>query len=55
MKTLKSRTVWTLIFTFVTNGFIAIQGDFDPMVVVVVNACLTALATYFKVTPSQQY
>jgi hypothetical protein len=55
MKALKSRTVWTLIITFLTNGFIAVQGDFDPNTVMVVNAILTGLAAYFKVNPSQKY
>lgn len=55
MNALKSRTVWTLIFAFITNGFIAIQGDIDPTVVIIVNGIFTTIATYFKINPSQKY
>ena len=55
MKALKSRTVWTMVFAFITNGFIAIQGSFDPITVMIINGVFTAVATYFKLTPSQEY
>lgn len=55
MKALTSRTVWTLIFQFVTNGFLAISGNFDPATVLIVNAVFSAVATYFKLNPSQRY
>jgi len=55
MKLLKSRTVWTLVFTFVTNGFMAVQGNFDPTLVLVVNGLFATLATYYKLNPSQEY
>lgn len=55
MNTLKSRTVWTLIFAFITNGFMAISGDVDPSIIIIVNAVFTILAGYFKLNPSQKY
>lgn len=55
IQALKSRTVWVLVFTFVFNGFDAISGALSPEVVLVVNAFLGMLATYFKIHPSQDY
>jgi hypothetical protein len=52
---LKSRTVQTLVFMFVFNGFAAISGQLDPQVVTIVNALLTTVAGYFKLNPSQSY
>jgi hypothetical protein len=52
---LKSRTIWTLVFMFVFNGFAAISGQLDPQVVTLINVLLTTLAGYFKLTPSQSY
>jgi len=48
LKALKSRTVYTILFTFVFNGFAAISGQLPAEVVTVVNFILTALATYFR-------
>ena len=48
-KWLKSRTIWTLVFIFVLNGFQAIQGSIPPEIAIVVNAVLTALAMYFRI------
>jgi hypothetical protein len=59
MKQLKtllgSRTIWTLIFMFVFNGFAAISGQLDPQLVTIINALLTTLAGYFKLNPTQSY
>ena len=55
MKLLKSRTVWTLAFAFVTNGFMAIQGNFDPTLVLVINGLFSVAAAFFKINPSQKY
>jgi len=53
IKALKSRTVWTIIFIFVFNGFQAVQGSFSPEVVLIVNALLSLTATYFRINPSK--
>ncbi len=55
MKALTSRTIITLLITFITNGFMAISGEFSPEVVMVVNAILGMAAGYFKLNPSQDY
>jgi hypothetical protein len=55
MKALTSRTVITLFITFITNGFMAISGEFSPEVVLIVNAILGLVAGYFKLNPSQDY
>jgi len=55
MKLLKSRTIWVLAFAFITNGFIAIQGDIDPTLVMVINAVFSMIAGYLKLNPSQSY
>jgi hypothetical protein len=52
---LKSRTVQTIIFTFVFNGFAAISGSLSAEVVTVGNLLLSALATYFRINPVQKY
>lgn len=52
---LRSRTMWTLVFTFAFNGWNAINGAFDPQTTLVVNAVLSTLAGYFKLNPSQKY
>jgi hypothetical protein len=52
---LKSRTIWTLVFMFVFNGFAAISGQLDPQVVTLINVLLTTLAGYFKLNPSATY
>ena len=44
---LKSRTFWTIVVQFLSNGFLAISGNFNPTVVLLVNAALGSLATYF--------
>jgi hypothetical protein len=55
LKILKSRTVWTVIFTFIFNGFAAISGTLPAEVVTTVNLILGVIATYFKMSPSQKY
>lgn len=55
MKALTSRTVWTIVFQFITNGFLAISGNFDPTLVLIINAVFSMVATYFKLNPSQTY
>lgn len=55
MKLFKSRTFWTLVFSFVFNGFNAIQGSFSPEATLVINALLSSLAIHYKMNPSQNY
>ena len=43
----RSRTFWTIAFAFVSNGFLAVSGNFDPTIVLFVNTFLTGLASYF--------
>jgi hypothetical protein len=54
---LKSRTFWTLVVTFLFNGFQAIEPSLrlDPGMLLVINGALGLLATYFHITPSQSY
>ena len=54
-KALKSRTVWTLVFTFVFNGFAAISGDLPTWAVIMGNGVLGGVAALFKLNPSQKY
>lgn len=44
---LKSKTFWTLVFTFLSNGFLAISGNFNPTTVMAVNGILTIVASVF--------
>jgi hypothetical protein len=54
-KLFKSRTVWTIILMFLIGGTEAlgglIPGDFQTFVL----GLLGAMATYFKLNPSQDY
>jgi hypothetical protein len=54
---LKSRTFWTLVVTFLFNGFEAVEPTLrlDPSVLVMINAVLGIVATYFHINPSQSY
>lgn len=54
-KLLSSRTVWTLVFMFVFNGFQSIAGSLPSGVNDIVNLLLTVLAGYFKLNPTQTY
>lgn len=47
---LKSRTFWTIVFTFAYNGYAAISGQLPADLTVVVNALAGMLATYFHVS-----
>ena len=51
----KSRTFWTLAFSFAYNVYNAFAGTFTPEQSLLINALLTTLATYFKISPSQTY
>lgn len=51
----RSRTFWMLAIMFVTNGYAAISGQVPGPVDVIVNLVLSTMATYFHVTPSQNY
>jgi hypothetical protein len=51
MKYLKSRTVLTLVFMIVLNGFQSIESTIPAETFVLVNAVLSALAVYFRVNP----
>ena len=55
MALLKSRTFWTLVTVAVLGAVQALQPFMSPEVFVVVNTMLLALATYFKLVPSQIY
>ena len=43
----RSKTFWTLVFQFVFTGFSAITKSLDPSVVVLINAALLCIASYF--------
>lgn len=55
MKLLKSRTFWTLVATFVFNGLQAIEPMVSVNLVVIIDAILLILASYFKLNPTQAY
>jgi hypothetical protein len=54
-KAIRSRTVWTLVFMVVANIVASLSGVVSEDVLVLVNTVLAALATYFKLSPSQKY
>ena len=54
-KILKSRTVWTVLVMFFVNGLAGISDLIPANLLPLVNAVLSILAIYFKVTPSQKY
>lgn len=43
----KSRTFWTIVITFLYNGYAAISGQLPADVTVILNAVFGMLATYF--------
>lgn len=43
----RSRTFYTLVFQFVYNGFLAISGNLNPTALLIGNAILSTLASYF--------
>jgi len=55
MKTVKSRTIWTLVMVAILGAVQALQPFLDPSLYTVVNALLLATAGYFKLNPSQEY
>lgn len=52
---LKSRTFWTLVAMFIVGGTNAIVAYLPAGLEPVVMAALGVLATYFHITPSQNY
>lgn len=44
---LRSKTFWTIVLQFLSNGFMAISGSFDPTTVLIVNTFFTMIASYF--------
>lgn len=52
---LKSRTFWTLVVMFAYNGFAAISSQLSPDLTLIVNFVLGSFATYFHISPSQNY
>jgi len=55
IKALTSRTVWTIAVMFVLGGLQATQSFFTPDQFVALQGALSLLATYFKISPSQNY
>jgi hypothetical protein len=55
IKTLKSRTVWTIVLMVATNVVSMLVGVVPPEVLTLINTILGALAVYFKISPSQKY
>lgn len=45
----KSRTLWSLVFIFLYNGYAAISGQLPADVTVIINALVAVLASYFHV------
>jgi uncharacterized membrane protein len=52
---LKSKTFYTLVLMLAFNLFSVYGSKLSPELNTLVNVVLTALAGYFKVTPSQNY
>lgn len=50
-----SRTFWTLVLMFAFGGLQALEGIVTPDLYILIQGLLTALATYFKLNPSQKY
>jgi hypothetical protein len=44
---LRSKTFWTIVLMFIMNGFQAISSDLNPSFVLIANALLTAISSYF--------
>lgn len=55
IKAFKSRTVWTIIIMFLVGGTEAITPLVSSEVTTPILFALGALATYFKLNPSQDY
>ena len=52
---IKSRTFWTLVVMFLTNGVASMVGHVPEAYTLTANFILSALAMYFKLNPSQTY
>jgi hypothetical protein len=55
LKVFKSRTFWTLVALFITNGISGIREQLNPAALTTIDAVLGLVATYFHVNPSQNY
>lgn len=55
MKVFKSRTLWTILVMFLIGGVNSIHEMIPPVFVTVLEAGLGLLATYYKLSPSQNY
>lgn len=55
IKALTSRTVWTIAVMFALGGLQATQSFFTTDQFVALQGALSLLATYFKISPSQNY
>lgn len=55
IKVIKSRTVWVIVVMFLIGGVEAISEFIPESVHTPVMLFLGALATYFKLNPSQRY
>lgn len=55
MKILKSRTFWTLVLMFITNGISAVHDSIPQNWVMYVDAGLTVLAMYFHTNPKVKF
>jgi len=47
---LRSKTFWTLVIAFLSNGFLAIAGQFNPTTVMMVNGFFTVVASVFHLS-----
>ena len=52
---LTSKTVWTIVALVVINGLPSVREMLPASIVPFLDIVLGLAATYFKVTPSQQY
>lgn len=55
VKALRSRTFWTIVMMFLIGGTEAISGLVPDELTTPILFVLGALATYFKLRPSQKY
>lgn len=54
MQIFKSRTVWTVIVSFLLAGLQTLEGTFEPNVFLLIQAVLGALAVYFRANPQAE-
>lgn len=55
LKTIKSRTFWTIVVMFVIGGVQAVEPIMPNGLYLLISSVLASLATYFKLNPSQRY